>query len=82
MFSEIEMKENKLLLWSGLIIIFVLVGSYFVKINIEKGVNYNVKSSLLGIIIFYNPLILGIYLLIAISLIGYYIKNLYLIRAK
>lgn len=54
---------------AGIIISVILISAYFIKINIEQGSNYIIKSSLLGILIFYNPLILAIYVLIIILLI-------------
>jgi len=66
---KIEKRIN-LFLILGLIIIFLAV-SYFIKIKAESGGNYYVEDSLLGIIIFHNPLILGIYILIGICLIAW-----------
>jgi len=55
--------------YAGIIILAFLIVSYFTKINLDRGSNYIVKSSLLGIIIFNNPFILGIYILISLILI-------------
>lgn len=51
-----------------LIIVFIIISS-FIDVSVESGANYNVKSPLLGILIFYNPFILGLYILISIVLI-------------
>jgi len=53
----------------GILIFLVLIVSYFVKFDIDSGANYNIEERLLGVIIFHNPFILGIYLLIGIILI-------------
>jgi len=55
----------------GLTWIFILILSYFIKINVESGSNYNVEDRILYIIIFHNPYVLGIYLLLAIILLFY-----------
>ena len=54
---------------SGLIFITILLISYFIKVGIDSGANYTINSSLLGILIFYNPFVLGIYFLIGTILI-------------
>jgi len=59
----------------GIGIFLVLGASYFVNINISSG-NSITQTSLLGILIFYNPFILALYLLIAIVLIMKGIKTL------
>jgi len=56
----------------GIGILAFLAISYFLKINIDSGANYLIKDSLLGIVIFHNPFILAIYVLIAVVLI---VKN-------
>ncbi len=61
--------KKKIWLYFGLAISVFLALSYFVKINTESGANYIVEDSLLGIVIFHNPFILLLYLLIAIVLI-------------
>ena len=60
--------RNKNYFWIGILILLFLFTSYFIKITTEKGANYEVKSSILGLLIFHNPFILGIYILIAIIL--------------
>ncbi|MEK6844094.1 MAG: hypothetical protein AABX83_01570 [Nanoarchaeota archaeon] len=67
--------KRKILFFIGIVIIIILLASYFINLNIENGSNYKIQSSLLGIIIFYNPFILGLYILIAIILIVKGIKN-------
>ena len=61
--------KKKILTISGILVPILLAISYFIKINVESGANYATKTSLLGYIIFYNPFILGIYVLIAIYLV-------------
>ncbi len=61
-------RTNSIYLFSGIFILVFLGISYFINIDIETGANYLTQSSLLGYIIFYNPFILGIYILIAIYL--------------
>lgn len=61
------MKKNYL--YSGIFILIVLFVSYFIRIS-----NYSVdgiirNDTLLGIIIFHNPFILGLYVLAAVALI-------------
>ena len=51
--------------WSGIGILVLLILLYFFKINVDAGGNYNVQDSLLGVIIFHNPFILAIYIVIA-----------------
>ena len=74
-FFDKEMKKNYMVFWVILIVI-VLVGIYFIKVNIEKGANYNVKSSVLGIIIFHNPFVLIFYLVLITILIVRRFKSL------
>jgi hypothetical protein len=58
-----------LLTWLGILIIVFLIISYFIKINVDSGDNYVTQDSLLGIAIFHNPFILGLYILTAFALI-------------
>ena len=68
--KNIKIKNKlKLSFWIGLIILILLLAGYFIKINIDSGFNYELKDSLLGILIFHNPFMLGLYVLIAIVLI-------------
>ena len=53
----------------GIVILAFLAISYFIKINIDSGANYIVKDSILGLVIFHNPFILAIYILVAVVLI-------------
>ena len=64
------MGKNRAYLMAGILILIILTISYFINIDIEKGANYIVETSLLGILIFYNPFILGIYVFIAMILIA------------
>lgn len=57
------------LFWLGIFILGLVLASYFISINAEEGANYVVRDNLLGIIIFHNPFILGLYVLIGVVLI-------------
>ncbi len=70
------MKEKKYFL-IGIGILAILILSYFIDIDVESGSNYNVKSSLLGALIFYNPFILGLYILISTVFILKSFKKLF-----
>lgn len=61
--------KNKLSLWAGIIIFMALIASYFMKIKADNGGNYVIEDSLLGALIFHNPFVLGIYILIGIILL-------------
>ncbi len=63
------MKKNKIYFWLGIFILLILIASYFLKINIDAGANYSVETRLLGILIFYKPYMLGLYILITVVLI-------------
>ncbi len=54
----------------GIVILLILLVSYFINISNFDGVSIT-NSSLLGILIFYNPFILGLWILIALALIGF-----------
>ena len=60
----------------GIIILIILSISYFIKLNIEEGANYQTRDTLLGILIFHNPLMLLIYLSVAVALIISGIKKI------
>lgn len=53
----------------GISILFILIISYFVKIEADEGINFIVQDTLLGILIFHNPFILALYILGIIFLI-------------
>lgn len=55
--------------WIGIVIVLVMLISYLIKVPIDDGSNYNTITPLLGILIFYNPFILGIYCFIALILL-------------
>ena len=61
--------NKKPLFWTGIAILIVMVLTFFIKIEIDSGANYVTFTPLLGIIIFHNPFILGLYILIALVLI-------------
>jgi len=63
-------KNNKVIyLISGIFIVLILIISYFIKINVDSGGNYIINERALGILIFHNPFILSLYVLIAVVLI-------------
>lgn len=57
--------------WIGIAILIIIVVSYFITIEIDSGFNYTTNSKLLGILIFHNPFVLALYILIGIILIFY-----------
>ena len=61
--------KKKVYFWTGIIILAVIIISYFIKFQVDYGTNYAIKDSLLGMLIFHNPWILGLYILIVIFLI-------------
>ncbi len=61
--------------WTGITILVILIIIYFIKFQSDYGSNYTIQDSLLGIIIFHNPFILALYLLIAVVLIVKGLKN-------
>jgi uncharacterized membrane protein len=63
------MKTRETLFWVGIGLAVLFVLSYFVKIRVETGYNYMIDDSLMGVIIFHNPIIFIIYVLILIALI-------------
>ena len=67
------MKKSYLI--TGIVIAIVLLGSYFISISLEEGGNYVTETSLLGVLILYNPFILGIYILIDLVFIMKGIKS-------
>lgn len=72
--------NKQLYLWIGILILIFLIISYFIPVY--QTVNYNslasvqVKSSLLSWLIFSSPWVLGMYILIALFLIWFGIKNI------
>jgi len=49
------------------IVWFVFLGlSYFIQLETDSGENYIINDTLLGIIIFHNPYVLGIYIAVGI----------------
>ncbi|MEK6846884.1 MAG: hypothetical protein AABY16_01820 [Nanoarchaeota archaeon] len=62
--------------FAGISIALILIISYFIKLNVEEGTNYQTSDTLLGILIFHNPFILLIYLSIATALIISGIKKI------
>ena len=46
---------------TGLFVFILLGAAYFIKIEIDSGANYVEKTPLLGILIFYSPAVLVLY---------------------
>ena len=69
------MKKQNLYLGIGILVLVFLLISYFVPIQIEEGSNFNVITPLLGIIIFYQIPVLGLYILIGLFLVYKGIKG-------
>ena len=61
--------QNKFKFYFGFFIGIFLLISYFINFDVDSGSNYIVKDSLLGVLIFHNPFILGIYVFIVVALI-------------
>lgn len=61
--------DNKFRFYIGILIIFILILGYFLRIEVDSGANYSVKDTLLGIIIFHNVFVFVIYLLIGLFFI-------------
>ncbi|PIN92776.1 hypothetical protein COU54_05595 [Candidatus Pacearchaeota archaeon CG10_big_fil_rev_8_21_14_0_10_31_24] len=59
--------KNKFYIGIGILAFLFL--AYYIPVNVESGNNYIVQDSLLGIIIFHNLGILGIYILIGLGFI-------------
>ncbi len=55
--------------YAGIVILALLGVSYFIKLNVDSGTNYQTTDTLLGVIIFHSPFILLIYLAVTASLI-------------
>ena len=68
-------RKKTAFLWLGLLILTSLLISYFIPVKVESGANYIVNDSLLGIIIFHNPFVLGLYILIGFICIANGIKD-------
>ncbi len=58
--------KKKGMFWTGIGIFLFLILIYFIKIPVDSGINFITLDSLLGIIIFHNPFVLGLYILIVI----------------
>ncbi len=71
--------EKRVLFWIGIAILFILAISYFIPMTVNEdygGVSKNVKTKLLGILIFYNPYLLAAYVLVGIILIVFGMKRI------
>ncbi len=71
---------SKTKFFTGITILTLLIISYFIKINVESGSNYEVQDSLLGIIILHNPIVLSICIIIPLVLIFLRIKKSKLLK--
>ena len=68
--------KQKTYFYIGIIILLILLISAFIKIPVESGSNYNITAPLLGILIFYSPIVLGAYIIIASILIFLGLKKI------
>ena len=66
--------RGKVCFFTGIAIIALIIISYFIKVKMSSGFNYISYTPLLGVLIFHNPFILTLYVLIAIILVFYGIK--------
>lgn len=59
----------------GIAVLLIIIVSYFIPITFQRdygnGVSANVQGKLLSVLIFYNPYILSLYIIIGIVLIVY-----------
>lgn len=62
------MKKNGFF-WTGFGILVFLAVAYFIRVPIEFGADYIVRSSLLGVLIFHNVFVFGIYVLVGLFFI-------------
>jgi hypothetical protein len=53
----------------------ILILSSLIKIRVESGLDYVINSSLLGAIIFYNPIVLVFYIVLGMILISKGLKK-------
>jgi len=60
---------SKVRFYSGVFFVLFLFVSYFIKLEVDAGVNYIEFDSLLGVLIFHNLFVFAFYLLIAFMLI-------------
>ncbi|MEK6888539.1 MAG: hypothetical protein AABW80_00340 [Nanoarchaeota archaeon] len=54
---------------SGILILILLIISFFVRFDVQVSENKIINDSLLGILIFHSPIILTFYIILAIYLI-------------
>lgn len=53
---------------SGIIILVVLLISYFIKLNVDSGANFSTTQPLLAKLIFESPFVLAVYVLAGLAL--------------
>ena len=71
--------SSKSRFYTGIAILIILIMSYFIKMSVESGSNYETQDTLLGILILHKPIFLIVYLIIAVILIITGIKKFKLI---
>jgi uncharacterized BrkB/YihY/UPF0761 family membrane protein len=69
------MKIKKILFWAGISLVAFMILSYFTKLYVDTGANYNVRDSLLGIVIFHSLPVFVAYILIIIALVVPYLTE-------
>ena len=55
--------------WIGIALLIVMAVTYFIPVSVDSGFNYLVQTPLLGVLIFHNAFILGLYILVCVTLI-------------
>lgn len=62
--------RRKAFLIAGIAWLVFLGVAYGLPVQTEAGDNYIIEDTLLGIAIFHNPLILGLYMLVGVALVA------------
>ncbi|NCO11048.1 hypothetical protein CO038_02815 [Candidatus Pacearchaeota archaeon CG_4_9_14_0_2_um_filter_39_13] len=62
-------KKLKWQFWLGTAILAILALAYLIKVPLESGASYTVNTRILSLLIFYNPIVLSAYIIIALILI-------------
>ena len=62
--------KNKVYFYTGIVILFLIGVFYFINIPYDSGNNFYTQASLLSVVIFFNPFVLWLYILISIVLIA------------
>ncbi len=66
--------NKKIYFWIGIVLLIFLLVSYFIKFEIDSGLNYSTKDSLLGMLIFHNIFVLISYIVLIFFIISRGIK--------